>query len=226
MVDPNVRLQNIASEASELQARRQMCWSEIANRATMFLTVLGTTVFGLALFGNATKFDSTFLIITLLLLPVLIFTGISSLARMGELERQDGQLVQGLNRLRHLRVELDPAIQPYLMTSPYDDMRSVLEAYGEVNPRFHSLWVLETLVGAIVALATAIFVVVIALLINPDLGVGAATIVGVVAFLIAMGTFAFIGYRSFSSAINAFKPMFPAPSSTDTPGSDRTDAPP
>jgi hypothetical protein len=226
MVDPQFRLQNIAIEAAELQARRQMCWSEISNRATMFLTVLGTTVFGLALFGNATNFDSNFLIISLLLLPVLIFTGISSLSRMGELERQDGELVQGLNRLRHLRVQLDPTIQPYLMTSPYDDMKSVLSAYGEVNPRLHGLWVLETLVGAIVALATAILVVVIALLINPDLGAGAATIVGVLAFVIALAVFAIVGFRSFAGAMNAFKPMFPAPPDADVQHPDPTDSPP
>jgi hypothetical protein len=44
MVDPSIRIQNIAIEAAELQARRQMCWSEIANRATMFMTIVGATV--------------------------------------------------------------------------------------------------------------------------------------------------------------------------------------
>jgi hypothetical protein len=220
MVDPSIRIQNIAIEAAELQARRQMCWSEIANRATMFMTIVGATVFGLALIGNATDFDSTFLLISLLILPVLVFAGISSLARMGELERHDGELVQGLNRLRHLRVELDPGIEPYLITSPYDDVESMLAAYGKVNPRLHSLWVLETLVGVVVALAAGVFVAITAAL--AGLGGASATLAGVVTFIGFMLLFALIGYRSFSGQLRSVKALFPAPRPTANPPSDQS----
>jgi hypothetical protein len=220
VVDPSVRIQNIAIEAAELQARRQMCWSEIANRATMFMTIVGATVFGLALIGNATDFDSTFLLISLLILPVLVFAGVSSLARMGELERQDGELVQGLNRLRHLRVELDPGIEPYLITSPYDDAESMLSAYGTVNSRLHGLWVLETLVGVIVALAAGVFVAITAAL--AGLGGASATVAGVVTFIALLVLFGLIGYRSFSSQLRSVKSLFPAPGATETAPSDQS----
>ena len=220
MVDPNIRLQNIAIEAAELQARRQMCWSEIANRATMFMTIVGATVFGLALIGNATDFDNTFLLISLLILPVLVFAGISSLARMGELERHDGELVQGLNRLRHLRVELDPGIEPYLITSTYDDAESMLSAYGTVNSRLHGLWVLETLVGVIVALAAGVFVAVSVAL--AGLGGASATVAGVSTFIGVMVLFGLIGYRSFSNQLRSIKTLLPAPGSTVTAPSDQS----
>ena len=224
MVDPQVRLQNIAIEAAELQARRQMCWSEASNRGSMFMTVVGATVFGLALLGNATQFGRSFLLLTLLILPVLIFTGVSSLARMGELDRQDGRLVQGLNRLRQLRVQLDPTIEPHLVTSPYDDFMSVLSAYGENNPRLHSLWVLPTLIGAVVALTAGIFVGVLALLLDVD--PGTATLIGVVTFVIVVAIMGVIGYRSFLGAMRSIRPMFPAPSPSNPDRSDTTGSAP
>jgi hypothetical protein len=214
-VDPQIRIQNIAIEAAELQARRQMCWTETSNRASMFMNIVGATVFGLALVGNATDFNRDFLLLTLLILPVLLFAGVSTLGRMSELERQDGDLVQGLNRLRHLRVELDPSIEPYLVTSTHDDAASLLAAYGDNPSRLHSLWVLETLIGAIVALIAAILVAVLALVLN--LGSGTATVAAVVTFLATEVVFAIIGYRSFTGAMKAVKPMFPPPTKDDAP---------
>ena len=110
-VDPQIRLQNIALETAELQAQRQMSWTEVTNRASYFMTIVGASVFGLALIGNATDFGYEFLIVALLVLPVLLFVGISSLGRMGELDENDWRLIQGLNRLRRLRVELDPDLR-------------------------------------------------------------------------------------------------------------------
>src|SRR5688500_13803275 len=152
-VDPQVRLQNIALEAAELQAQRGMSWTETTNRASMFMTIVGASVFGLALVGNATDFGRVFLIVALLVLPVLLFVGISSLIRMGELDEYDWLLIQGLNRLRHLRVELDPTFAPYLVTSTNDDIRSVLSSYGgtDSNPVLHSFSTLAALMSVLIS---------------------------------------------------------------------------
>jgi len=47
MVDPQIRLQNIALEHAELLSRRSMSWAEATNRTTMFMTVVGAAVVGL-----------------------------------------------------------------------------------------------------------------------------------------------------------------------------------
>jgi hypothetical protein len=224
MVDPQVRLQNIAIEASELQSRRQMCWAEASSRGSTFMNVVGATVFGLALVGNATAFNQDFLLLTLLILPVLLFAGVSSLARMAELERQDGTLVQGLNRMRQLRVQLDPTIEPYLVLSPYDDAVSLLASYGDNNPRLHTLWILETLIGAIVALIAAFLAAILAVILNVTGGTAFA--VGVVTFLATAGLLAFVGVRSFASAMRSVKSVFPAPRAAEPDRSDHRESPP
>jgi predicted Co/Zn/Cd cation transporter (cation efflux family) len=194
MVDPHIRLQNIALETSELQAQRQMSWTEATNRASMFMTVVGATVFGLALVGNATSFDRSFLLLSLLVLLVLLFVGISSLARLTELDRHDWKMVQGLNRLRHLRVELDPAIGPHLVTSPYDDLESVLSSYGDNNPALHSFWTLDALIGTVVAVLCAFLAALIAVTLSVDGGV--ATVAGVAAFFGAFFVAELLGFAA------------------------------
>jgi hypothetical protein len=155
-----------------------------------------------------------------LILPVLLFAGVSTLSRMAELERQDGELVQGLNRLRHLRVEMDPEIEPYLVTSKYDDPASLLGAYGSNSSRLHGLWVLTTLIGVMVAFAGAILVAVAAVLLG--LGGGAATVIGVLTFLGIGAALGAIAARSFASAMRSIKTKFPAPAPNETESSDRT----
>jgi hypothetical protein len=82
----------------------------------------------LALVAQANDADAE--LVALLILPVVLVIGLSSLARIGSLDREDMRWVQGLNRLRSLRLELDPDLAPSLVTSAHDDFDSVLEAYG------------------------------------------------------------------------------------------------
>ena len=106
-----------------------MTWGEATNRTTMFMTVVGAAVVALALIAQATA-ASDLPFYALLVLPVVLIIGLSSLARIGALDREDMRWVQGLNRLRSLRLELDPDLAPFLVTSAHDDFDSILEAYG------------------------------------------------------------------------------------------------
>ncbi len=210
-VDPQIRLQNIALEAAELQALRQMSWTETTNRVSMFMTIVGASVFGLALVLDATSFGREFLVVALLVLPVLLFVGISSLGRMGELDEYDWRLIQGLNRLRHLRVELDPTFAPYLVTSIHDDILSVLSSYGgeHSNPVLHSFWTLAALMGTLISVIAALIAGVAGLLVGLDTTL--AIVIGIVTFVGAMVMPAIWAFRSFSAATGKMKVLFPAP---------------
>jgi hypothetical protein len=207
-VDPGIRLQNIALEAAELQAQRQMSWTETTNRASMFMTIVGASVFGLALVGNATSFSRDFLLVVLLVLPVLLFVGVSSMGRMGELDQHDWVLVQGLNRLRRLRVELDPGFAQYLVTSTHDDLESVFASYGSDGTVFHPFWTLFALIGTLVAVIAAFMAAIAGLFAGADSV--AAIAISVVTFVVAMVMPAVWAFRSFNSATRRMTVLFPA----------------
>src|SRR5918995_2475172 len=153
MVDPNIRLQNIALEHAELMSRRAMSWAESTNRTTMFMTVVGAAVVGLALLAQTgIHLDSIALMATLIFAVVLLI-GLTTLLRIGQLDEHDMHWIQGLNRLRMLRLELDPGLEPYLVTSTYDDFDSVLEAYTTKHESpayaFGTLLVMLVIVNAV-----------------------------------------------------------------------------
>lgn len=217
MVDPHIRLQNIALETQELLAERSMAWSEATNRAAMLMAVVGAAVLALVLVGTATHFDLGFLMFALLVLPVVLLTGISTLGRIGELDIQDWRWVQGLNRLRHARIELDPEFEQYLVTSPYDDVNAVLSAYAAegTSPRLHGFYILPTLIAMVNALIAGFLAADITLV--AGLSGLIAAIVGVVTFAVAIVLLGVSGYRGFMAATRHWAPRFPTPSGPPPP---------
>ena len=133
MADAHIRLQNMALEHAELVARRSMSWSESTNRTNMFMTVVTGAVVGLALFGQTGITGRGMALLAVLILAVVVLIGITTALRIGQLDELDMRWIQGLNRLRALRLELDPGLARYLVTSAHDDFGSVLEEYTTEN---------------------------------------------------------------------------------------------
>ena len=125
-----LRVQLLTAEHWSLLATRSLSWSESFSRASMFLTLLTGTVVALALVAQATDFGQGFAIFALLLLPVLLFVGSATFVRLGEINTEDIVWVQGMNRLRRAYLELDPGIEPYLISGWTEDVAGVLQTYG------------------------------------------------------------------------------------------------
>jgi hypothetical protein len=125
-----LRVQLLTTEHWSLLATRSLSWSESFARANMFLTLLTGTVVALALVAQATTFGEGFVIFALLLLPILLFVGSATVVRLGEVNAEDVVWVQGMNRLRRAYLELDPGIEPYLITGWTEDVMGVLQTYG------------------------------------------------------------------------------------------------
>ena len=58
--------------------------------------------------------------------PVVYFLGVSTFARLGQINYEDAVWIQGMNRIRHAYLELAPELEPYFVTSPYDDEEGML----------------------------------------------------------------------------------------------------
>jgi hypothetical protein len=174
----------------------------------MFLTLLTGTVVALALVAQATAFGQGFVVFALLLLPVVLFIGCATYVRLVEINEEDLVWVQGMNRLRRAYLELDPGIEPYLISGWTEDLAGVLLTYGSrLGPRgsregfMHALVTTPSMIGFVDCAVAAVLVG----LVIAQLGGGMALTV-VVAALGFVGTFAALAVHTGRKAMAFWGP--------------------
>jgi hypothetical protein len=126
---PGVRAQLLATEHWSLLATRSTTQSELLSRITTFLMLVSASIVGLALMGQATRFGGRFLPFALVLLGLVVMIGTLTQLRVVNASNEDLAQVIGMNRLRAAYLELDPAIERYLVTSAHDDDRGIWQTY-------------------------------------------------------------------------------------------------
>ena len=104
-------LQILATEHWSLLATRSLTYTESLGRVSMFLAILSGAVIALALVAQADHFGPTFISIAILMLAVVLFAGIATIARLMSLNRDDYRWVIGMNRLRHAYLEMHPELE-------------------------------------------------------------------------------------------------------------------
>jgi hypothetical protein len=127
---PALRLQILTTEHWSLLSTRSLSWNEAFSRATMFLSVLSGAVVALALVAQATAFGDGFVTFALLILPVILFVGVVSFARLVAINHEDVGWVVGMNMLRHAYLEMAPELRDYFITGSNDDEPGVMATYG------------------------------------------------------------------------------------------------
>jgi ABC-type transport system involved in cytochrome bd biosynthesis fused ATPase/permease subunit len=194
------RITLLTTEHWSLLATRSLSWGESFARASMFLTLLTGTVVALALVAQATSFGQGFMIFALLLLPVVLFVGCATFVRLGEINDEDVVWVQGMNRLRRAYLEIDPGIEPYLITGWTEDVAGVLRTYGtslgEPGLRENSMHALVT-TPAVIAFVNCVVAAVLIGLALAQLGAGMelTAICAAVGFVTALALFALYSAR-------------------------------
>jgi hypothetical protein len=127
---PALRLQILTTEHWSLLSTRSLSWNESFSRAATFLSVLSGAVVALALVAQATAFGDGFMTFALLILPVVLFVGVVSFARLVAINREDVGWVVGMNMLRHAYLEMAPELRDYFITGSNDDEPGVMATYG------------------------------------------------------------------------------------------------
>ena len=127
---PSLRLQILTTEHWSLLSTRSLSWNEAFSRTTMFLSVLSGAVVALALVAQATAFGDGFVTFALLILPVVLFVGVVSFARLVAINHEDVGWVVGMNMLRHAYLEVAPELRDYFITGSNDDEAGVMATYG------------------------------------------------------------------------------------------------
>jgi hypothetical protein len=192
-VPPSVRAQLLATEHWSLLATRGQTWSEVMSRIMAQFTFTSAVLVVLALVVQRDGLDGSFRPLALGLGAAVLMTGTMTAMRVHYASHEDYQLVRGMNRLRHAYVEMDPSIEPYLVTGSTDDGAGLAQTYTmgpqrDVTQALASASVFITAVNALVAGGW------VGILLSPA-GRSAAIVLGVLAGLAYVSAFYYAGYR-------------------------------
>jgi hypothetical protein len=215
-VSPAVRAQLLATEHYSLVATRSMVQSEVLSRITTFLTLVSATIVSLALVGQVTRFDGRFITFALLLIGMVAAIGTLTQMRVGNASIEDLALVIGMNRLRAAYVEIDQAVEHYLVTSAHDDDDGLWQTYNPLVGRHARSNVLASS-GAFITFVNSgligVFAALVALAFNAPGPLVA--IVAVACGLSFLGLSVILGLRQYLRIRRRYVSQYPAP---DTAG--------
>ncbi len=212
---PALRLQILATEHWSLLATRSLTWSEAFSRAAMFLSALTGGVVALALVAQATSFGEGFMLFALVLLPVLLFLGLTTFVRLVEINAEDVHWVAGMNRLRHAYLEQAPELEPYFITGWHDDERGVQASADPATPWgtwLHATVTTPGMIGVVVAVVGGALAGVAGLQIG-GMGVTPVLQLSVGAFLVILAALALSYVRIATRRMRRYRPRFPSPAS-------------
>jgi hypothetical protein len=203
------RLQILSTEHWSLLATRSMSWSESFSRTSMFLSTLTGSVVALALVAQAMPGEG-FTVFALLLLPVVLFLGLATYARLCAINVEDAHWVVGMNRIRHAYIELAPDLEQYFISGVNDDPEGVMKTFAATTGSGNTLHAFVTTPGML-AVINAVLAGVLAgiaagfLIANLTLSI----LTGVIAFVIVLVILMRYGVRSWERYLANSKPKFP-----------------
>jgi hypothetical protein len=222
LADPRA-LTILTTEHWSLLSARSLAWTEAFSRSGMFLATLSAATVALALVASVMR--DGFVVFALVILPVVLFMGLATAVRIAQSNRDDARTVQGMNRIRHAYLEMVPELEPYFITTQYDDMpgimttlgapRSVAQRVGGLTPAAVIAGVLHGFVTAMgmVMVINCVLAGVIVALAAATLGAGdvPALISGIVGALVLLVLQAAWGLKSFETANKQMSVRFPTP---------------
>lgn len=205
------RIQILSTEHWSLLATRSLSWQESFSRTAMFLSTLTGAVVALALVGQAMP-GQGFVVFALLLLPVVLFLGIATYARLIAINLEDGLWVIGMNRLRHAYMELAPELEQYFVTGVHDDLEGMMATFGasegsRLSVFVHGFVTTPGMIGVVDAVVAGVLAGVIT-------GVAGAALVGsiamgAVAFVVTLALLMTYQFRSYVRGASRVSPRFP-----------------
>jgi hypothetical protein len=205
-------LQILTTEHWSLLATRSLVYTEAMGRTSIFVAALSGSVVALALVAQASEFGSGFVAFALVLLPVVYFLGCVTIIRLAQVNLENARWVQGMNRIRNAYLQLAPELEPYFVTSKYDDAAGVLVstvAHLGPAPRYQAFVSAPGVVAVInsVVAGAAAGVAGMAL----DLDIAGSLVLGGVFFLASMALFVTWARGRVGGFLSGSAPLFPSP---------------
>jgi len=223
LADPRA-LVILTTEHWSLLSARSLAWTEAFSRSGMFLATVSAATVALALVASVMR--DGFIVFALVILPVVLFIGLATAVRISQSNEDDARMVQGMNRIRHAYLEMVPELEPYFITTQYDDMPGIMLTLGaprHVAERVGGVTVTAVIAGVLHGFVTAMGMVmvinsvlagVIVALAAVALGAGdlAALVAGVVGALVLLVVEVVWGLNAFQTSVKEMSVRFPTPS--------------
>ena len=199
------------TEHWSLLSARSLGYSEAMSRASIFVAALTGSVVALALVSQATDFGDGFIAFSLVLLPVVFFLGAVTILRIGQINIEDATWVQGMNRIRNAYHDLAPELEPYFVTSRYDDNPGVLTSIAMPNvvPRYQAFIAIPGVIAVLDAVVAGAIAGIA--MIGLDAGTAPTIVLGIVVFLVTTVGFGAWGVRSIMRYRSEMVVRFPSP---------------
>lgn len=212
---PAMRLQILSTEHWSLLASRSLAWNESFSRAGMFLTTLTGAIVALALVAQASAFGEGFTLFALVILPVVLFVGVTTGMRLGASNYHDARCVVGMNRIRAAYLELAPDLERYFVMSAHDDAEGIGISMG-IPPAGAMYWIGQMLAGTptVVMILNAVLAGAIAAVAAVRFGSTMSSEVlgfGAAGFVVATVLQALWARSTISKGMSEYRPMFPTP---------------
>jgi hypothetical protein len=209
-------LQILTTEHWSLLAARSLVYTEAMSRTSIFVAALTGSVVALALVAQANEFGTEFVAFALVLLPVVFFLGVATFVRLVQVNWEDACWVQGMNRIRHAYLDLAPELEPYFVTSRYDDDRGILQSSVAMRrwpSRTQAFVAVPGVVGVVDSVVAGAVVGIAA--IGLDLDTAAVMVLGCAGFFASLVSFFAWGTRQFDILRGELDPLFPTPPGDD-----------
>jgi hypothetical protein len=201
------------AEHSALQSARSTAVADANGRAALFLGTVSSSIVALALVAQLSQLGAAFFVFAFVLLPTLLFLGMASFDRVLRSAIEETIYVRGINRIRHMYVEIAPEARDYFVMSIYDDpsgsLRSIIGTRGS---RARAWQLFLTLAGMIAVVNSVILGVFSGLLAAEAFGLSLywCMAVGVAVLLLS-----YIGHQHYQSRAwrgteNRLPVMFPS----------------
>lgn len=211
---PSLRLQILATEHWSLLASRSLAWNEAFSRAGMFLSTLSGAIVALALVAQASAFGEGFTLFALVILPVVLFIGVTTLLRLHVSNYHDAMCVVGMNRIRAAYLEIAPDVARYFVMSAHDDLRGIgtTMATRPGGDRIPLVYVLAA-TPMLISVLNSVIVGVIAAIAALRIGAGMSTVlvIGTFGFVVAIALHGWYERRTISKVRADYRPLFPSP---------------
>ena len=209
-----LRLHILTTEHSSLLATRSLAWNEVFARAGMLLTTLSGALVAMALVSQGSHFGDEFLLFGMVVLPVVLFVGLGTFARIAAANYVDAMCVIGMNRLRAGYIELAPDLERFFVTGIRDDMPGVSITMGIVpggSQLVHMMAATPTLVSVLNSVLLSAIIAFVLLYVHAAVALVFA--VGIPVFIVCFAAHSEFGRRRVMRMQGAMVPRFPAPPS-------------
>ena len=213
-----IRLQILGAEHWSLLASRGLAWNETFSRAAMYLSTLSGAMVALGLIAGTDGFGPGFTWFALVVLPVVLFLGVTTFLRMGATNYHDAIAVAGMNRIRAAYVAIAPDLEPIFVMGTHDDVAGIGRTMAVPPGMPHLVHVASAAPFVINVLNAAVAgsIAAIATLGLAGLGVGAAVAAATLAFALVLGAQVRMVSANVRRGRDGFRPLFPTPRAEDT----------